>query len=93
MATMQQDTALDVGKRWVEEAVKRVAGERRVPVAQLRWRDDYPGAFLYTLNFDVQGAAKNKSIELSLREVEECRNPARQTIRAGIEDQIRKNLQ
>jgi len=91
MATTQEMPA-DVGKRWIEEACRRLAGEHNVPVTNLRWKDDYPGAFLYTLYFDVQDAGHTGSVELTLRQVEDCRNPAKQAARTGVEDNIRSSL-
>lgn len=92
MATTQE-TGLEVGKRWVEDTVRRVAGESKVAVDKFRWMDDFPGAFWYTLYFDAQGAAQRGAIEFSMRQMEDCGNPNKQTARAGVETQIRSSLQ
>ncbi len=91
MAT-KYDESIDTGKRRVEEAIQRLAGEHNLPVRGLRWKDDFPGAYLYSVYFDVQDASDGPCIELSVRQLEACSNPANQSARAGLEDQIRSCL-
>ncbi|MBI3330213.1 MAG: hypothetical protein HYZ81_26335 [Nitrospinae bacterium] len=83
----EQTTA---GKRWVEDTLRRLAGELNIPVEELRWRDDFPGPYLSSLSFNVRGG--RGMIEVRLREIQDCPNPSNQTVRASLEEQVRNCL-
>ena len=91
MAT-QEAVSVDAGKRAVQEAVRRLAGEYKLPVGGFRWKDDFPGAYLYSLYFDVGDAGETGSIELSVRQLEACGNPGNRSAQAGLEDQVHRCL-
>jgi hypothetical protein len=82
-----------IGKRFVEETLKRLAGERKITVAGFKWRDDFPGPYISTLLFDVGDTNQAGSIEFRIRQLEDCRNPSNRPVRAALEQQIRDSLQ
>ena len=87
--TTEQTTA---GKRWVEDTLRRLAGELHLPVEELRWRDDFPGPYLSSLSFSVRNGQAHGTIEVRLREIQDCPNPSNQAVRASIEEQVRNCL-
>jgi hypothetical protein len=82
-----------IGKRFVEETLKRVAGDFKITPAGFKWRDDFPGPYIMTLVFNTGNANQTGSIEFRLRELEDCRNPSNRPVRAALEQQIRNSLQ
>jgi hypothetical protein len=81
-----------VGKRWVEETLKRLAGEFKVSAAGFKWRDDFPGPYISTLLFDIGTSNQTGSIEFRMRELEDCRNPSNRPVRVALEQQVRDSL-
>ena len=86
-----EDTA--IGKRYVEETLKRLAAERNVAATGFKWRDDYPGPYITTFEFQIADSNKTGSIEFRIRQLEDCRNPSNRPVRTGLEQQIRDSLQ
>jgi hypothetical protein len=82
-----------IGKRWVEETFKRIAGELKITAAGFKWRDDFPGPYITTFLFDVGNNNQTGSIEFRIRQLEDCRNPANRPVRVALEQQIRAYLQ
>ena len=82
-----------VGKRWVEETFKRLAGELKITAAGFKWRDDFPGPYITTFLFEIGDTHQSGSIELRMRQLEDCRNPANRPVRAALEQQLRDSLQ
>jgi hypothetical protein len=82
-----------VGKRWVEETFKRLAGELKITAAGFKWRDDFPGPYITTFLFDVGPTNQTGSIEFRMRQLEDCRNPANRPVRVALEQQLRDSLQ
>jgi hypothetical protein len=83
--------AMVVGKRWVEETFRRIAGELNLPVEGLQWRDDYPGPYICSLYFNVRNTPQN--IEFRMSQIEGARNPNNRPVRSTLEEQIRSSLQ
>lgn len=81
-----------VGKEWVEEVFRQLAGESHVAVGDLRWRDDYPGAYVSSLYFRVGDAHTTEAIEFPVYRLEACANPADRVVRALIRGQIRRYM-
>jgi hypothetical protein len=86
-----EDTA--VGKRWVEDTMKRLAGEYKIAPTDFKWRDDFPGPYICTLVFDPGKPNQTGSIEFRMRHLEDCRNPNNRGVREALEQQIRDSLQ
>jgi hypothetical protein len=86
-----EDTA--VGKRWVEETVKRLCSEYKIDATDFKWRDDFPGPYISTLAFDPGKPNQTGSIEFRVRHLEDCRNPNNRPVRVALEQQIRDSLQ
>jgi hypothetical protein len=86
-----EETAL--GKRWVEETVKRLVGEYKIAATEFKWRDDFPGPYITTLVFTIGNTDQTGSIEFRMRHLEDCRNPNNRPIRTALEQQIRASLQ
>jgi hypothetical protein len=86
-----EDTA--VGKRWVEETFKRLAGEFNLTAAGFKWRDDFPGPYISTLSFTVGTSNRPESVEFRMRQLEDCRNPSNRPVRVALEQQVRDSLQ
>jgi hypothetical protein len=82
-----------IGKRFVEETLKRLAGEFKTTAAGFTWRDDFPGPYITTLLFNVGDTNQAGSIEFRIRQLEDCRNPSNRPVRAALEQQIRDSLQ
>jgi hypothetical protein len=82
-----------VGKRWVEEAFKRLAGEFKITATGFKWRDDFPGPYISTLVFNVGDTGQTGSIEFRMRQLEDCRNLSNKPVRASLEQQVRDSLQ
>jgi hypothetical protein len=82
-----------VGKRWVEETFKRLAGEFKIAATAFKWRDDFPGPYISSFIFNVGDADQTASIEFRMRQLEDCRNLANRPVRAALEQQIRDSLQ
>ena len=82
-----------VGKRWVEETIKRLAGEYNVSTTGFKWRDDYPGPYISTLVLNMGDTDQTGSIEFRIRQLEDCRNPNNRPVRTALEQQIRESLQ
>jgi hypothetical protein len=82
-----------VGKNWVEETFKRLAGEYNVTASGFKWRDDFPGPYISTLVYTVGNTSQTGSIEFRMRHLEDCRNLANRPVRASLEQQIRDSLQ
>jgi hypothetical protein len=85
-----------IGKRWVEETVKRLVGEYKISATGFKWRDDYPGPYITTLVFnigDIGDTSQTGSIEFRIRHLEDCRNPNNKPVRTALEQQIRDSLQ
>jgi hypothetical protein len=82
-----------VGKRWVEETFKRLAGELKIAAAGFKWRDDFPGPYISTLLFTVGASNQPESIEFRMRHLEDCRNPNNRPVRVALEQQVRDSLQ
>jgi hypothetical protein len=82
-----------VGKRWVEETFKRLAGELKITATEFKWRDDYPGPYISTLVFNVSNTNQTGSIEFRMRDLEDCRNLSNKPVRASLEQQVRNSLQ
>ncbi len=82
-----------VGKHWVEETVKRLAGEYKVTPTGFKWRDDFPGPYISTLVFNVGNGDQTGSIEFRMRQLEDCKNLSNRPVRATLEQQIRESLQ
>jgi hypothetical protein len=81
------------GKRWVEEAFRRIAGELNIAIEGLHWRDDFPGPYISSLYFDVPTTNQKRTIEFRISQLEGCRNPANRPVRSSLEEQIRSSLQ
>ena len=81
------------GKKWVEEAFKRLAGEYNITATGFNWRDDFPGPYISTLVYTVGNSNQTGSIEFRMRHLEDCRNLANRPVRASLEQQIRDSLQ
>jgi hypothetical protein len=82
-----------VGKNWVEETFKRLAGEYNITATGFKWRDDFPGPYISTLIYTVGNNNQTGSIEFRMRQLEDCRNLANRPVRASLEQQIRDSLQ
>jgi hypothetical protein len=82
-----------VGKRWVEETFKRLAGEFKITATEFKWRDDYPGPYISTLVFNVSNTNQTGSIEFRMRDLEDCRNLSNKPVRASLEQLVRNSLQ
>ena len=82
-----------VGKRWVEETMKRLVGEYKIAASDFKWRDDFPGPYISTLVFTIGDTNQTGSIEFRMRHLEDCRNPNNRPVRAALEQQIRESLQ
>jgi hypothetical protein len=82
-----------VGKHWVEETFKRLAGEYNVTATGFKWRDDFPGPYITTLAFTVGNTDQTGSIEFRMRQLEDCKNLSNRPVRAALEQQIRDALQ
>ena len=82
-----------VGKRWVEETVKRLVGEYKIAATDLKWRDDFPGPYISTLVFKMGDTGQTGSIEFRIRHLEDCRNPNNRPVRTALEQQIHESLQ
>ncbi|HSF33584.1 MAG TPA: hypothetical protein VLK82_24335 [Candidatus Tectomicrobia bacterium] len=82
-----------VGKRWVEETFKRLAGEFKITMAGFKWRDDFPGPYISTLLFTVGPSNQPEAIEFRMRQLEDCRNPSNRPVRVALEQQVRDALQ
>jgi hypothetical protein len=82
-----------VGKRWVEDTVKRLVGEYKLSATEFKWRDDFPGPYISTLLLDLGKANQTGSIEFRMRHLEDCRNPNNRPVRGALEQQIRDSLQ
>ena len=82
-----------IGKRWVEETVKRLVGEYKISATGFKWRDDYPGPYITTLVFNTGDTSQTGSIEFRIRQLEDCRNPNNKPVRMALEQQIRDSLQ
>ena len=82
-----------VGKRWVEETVKRLVGEYKIAATEFKWRDDFPGPYISTLVFTIADTNQTGSIEFRMRHLEDCRNPNNRPVRTSLEQQIRESLQ
>jgi hypothetical protein len=95
MITMAIESAEEtgIGKRFVEETLKRLAGELKITAAGFKWRDDFPGPYITTLVFAVGNTDQTGSIEFRIRHLEDCRNPSNRPVRAALEQQIRDSLQ
>jgi hypothetical protein len=92
---MAMESAADtaVGKHWVEETTKRLAGEYNIPLTEFKWRDDFPAPYITTLIFTVGNTNQPGSIEFRIRQLEDCRNLSNRPVRATMEQQIRDALQ
>jgi hypothetical protein len=86
-----EDTA--VGKHWVEETVKRLAGEYNVSPTEFTWREDFPAPYIVTFSFTAENTKRTGSIEFRVRQLEDCRNLGNRPVRATMEEQIREALQ
>jgi hypothetical protein len=86
-----EETAL--GKRWVEETVKRLVGEYKIAATEFKWRDDFPGPYITTFVFTIGNTNQAGSIEFRMRHLEDCRNPNNRPVRTALEQQIRESLQ
>jgi hypothetical protein len=82
-----------VGKRWVEETMKRLVGEYKIAASEFKWRDDFPGPYISTLVFTIGDTNQTGSIEFRMRHLEDCRNPNNRPVRTALEQQIRESLQ
>jgi hypothetical protein len=82
-----------IGKRWVEETVKRLVGEYKISATGFKWRDDYPGPYITTFVFNIGDTTQTGSIEFRVRQLEDCRNPSNKPVRTALEQQIRDSLQ
>jgi hypothetical protein len=82
-----------VGKRWVEETFKRLAGEFKITATGFTWRDDFPGPYISTFSFTVGNTNQPGSIEFRMRQLEDCRNVSNRPVRASLEQQVRDYLQ
>jgi hypothetical protein len=82
-----------VGKRWVEETMKRLVGEYKIAASEFKWRDDFPGPYISTLVFTTGDTNQTGSIEFRMRHLEDCRNPNNRPVRTALEQQIRESLQ
>lgn len=82
-----------VGKRWVEETMKRLVGEYKIAASEFKWRDDFPGPYISTLVFTISDTNQTGSIEFRMRHLEDCRNPNNRPVRTALEQQIRESLQ
>ena len=85
-----EDTA--IGKRFVEETLKRLAAEQKIAATGFTWRDDYPGPYISTFVFNIGTSNQTGSIEFLVRQLEDCRNPSNRPVRTGLEQQIRDSL-
>jgi hypothetical protein len=82
-----------VGKRWVEDTVKRLVGEYKIAATELKWRDEFPGPYITTLVFNIGDTNQTGSIEFRMRQLEDCRNPSNRPVRTALEQHIRDSLQ
>ena len=82
-----------IGKRFVEELVKRLATEYQIAATDAKWRDDYPGPYISTFVFNTGKAEHPGSIEFRMRDLEDCRNPSNKPVRTALEKQVRESLQ
>jgi hypothetical protein len=82
-----------VGKRWVEETMKRLVSEYKIAATEFKWRDDFPGPYISTLVFTIGNTDQTGSIEFRMRHLEDCRNPNNRPVRTALEQQIRESLQ
>ena len=82
-----------VGKRWVEETVKRLVGEYKIAATDFKWRDDFPGPYISTFVLTIGDTNQTGSIEFRMRHLEDCRNPNNRPVRTALEQQIRESLQ
>ena len=82
-----------IGKRFVEEILKRHAEEYKIAATGFKWRDDFPGPYITTLVFNMGNANQTGSIEFRIRQLEDCRNPSNRPVRAALEQQVRDSLQ
>jgi hypothetical protein len=82
-----------IGKRFVEEILKRLATEYKIAATESKWRDDYPGPYISTFVFNVSNTNQTGSIEFRLKDLEDCRNPSNKSVRTALEKQIRDALQ
>jgi hypothetical protein len=86
-----EDTA--IGKRFVEELLKRLAAEYKIAATGFKWRDDFPGPYITTFVFNMGNTDQTGSIEFRIRQLEDCRNPSNRPVRAALEQQVRDSLQ
>jgi hypothetical protein len=82
-----------IGKRFVEEILKRHAAEYKIAATGFKWRDDFPGPYISSLVFDLGKPNQTGSIEFHVRHLEDCRNPNNRPVRVALEQQIRDSLQ
>jgi hypothetical protein len=82
-----------IGKRFVEEVLKRLATEYQIAATESKWRDDYPGPYISTLVFNTGNTNQNGSIEFRVKDLEDCRNPSNKPVRTALEKQVRDSLQ
>jgi hypothetical protein len=82
-----------IGKRFVEEILKRLATEYKITATESKWRDDYPGPYISTFVFNTGNTNYTGSIEFRVKDLEDCRNPSNKPVRTALENQVRDALQ